>query len=115
LKEPECGTDRLGEAAARERDDIDHAAHGAAAVDGGNGRAHNFDLIDIIEREIGEVIVRAGDAHRLAAAVHGDKRLVAVHSVNENGSLRALISTRDDRHARHQLQSAGDIDEGAVL
>ncbi len=85
------GADGRGEALAGKRDEVDHAAHGAAAVDGGDRRAHDFDLVDVIEREIGEVIVGARNADCLAATVDGDERLVAVEAVNEDRGLRALV------------------------
>src|ERR1043166_7299387 len=50
--------------------DLDHAGDGVGAVDGGFGAAHDFNLVHVVERKVGEVNGVAGFVD--GRAVHQD-------------------------------------------
>src|SRR5215468_2777782 len=66
-------------------DDIDYAADGLRAVKGATGSAQNFDPLDVIGRQVGEVIGTRGRAVYFNAVDH-DQHLIGFGAANENGS-----------------------------
>jgi hypothetical protein len=75
--------------------------------------AHDLDLVDVVEREVGEVVIGAGKAGGLAPAIDGDEGLAAVEAVGEDGGLRAGRAAGDDGEAGHGLEGVGH--QGVVV
>ncbi len=93
-------------------DDIDHAAHGARAVEARHRAADHLDAIDVAERVdakiVGAVRVRRiVDRHAVAQHQH----LVGVGAADERAGVAALAARLHDVHPRHRAQR---LDQRAV-
>src|SRR5262245_18010106 len=64
-------------------DDIDYAADGLRAVKGATGAAEDFDPLDVIGRQVGEVIGTRRGAVYFNAYDH-DQHLIGCRAANEN-------------------------------
>ena len=95
------GLDRSGEGTrAFLRDDVDHAADGVGAVEGGLPAADHLDPLDQIGGDIGEVSLSergARDAH----PVHEDQDLVGVGAADGHGRELAVAAGLLDADARN--------------
>ena len=64
-------------------DDLDHAGHGISAVESAFSAVDNFDLVDVVEGEVGEVKVPAGKID--GSAIYQDFCESRIASVNKDG------------------------------
>src|SRR4029434_9300027 len=64
---------------------IDYAANGLRAVEGATGAAEDFDALDVIGRQVSEVISTRGRAVYFNAVDH-DQHLIGCRAANENRS-----------------------------
>ena len=65
-------------------DDLNHAGHGVGAIEGAFGAMDDLDFVDIVEREIGEVEVPAGNIYGSAVDEHFGEGGIA--TINKDGS-----------------------------
>jgi hypothetical protein len=84
------------------RDDVDHAAHGRAAVLRGTGALDHLDVVDLGQQVLGDVDGRPG-AGRDWQAVDQDQHLVAGHAL-QGHLIAGLAVDLAQLQARHVLQ-----------
>ncbi len=95
------------------RKHLNDAGDGVSAVEGAFGAAYDFDFVDVVEREVGEIKRAAGEID--GGAVDEHFGLVGVAAVQENSREPAFRAGAVDRDSRSVQQNIGQRNRLAVI